>query len=61
MKIYLKKSVWGQLTLIFALACFAFSPTALAVTTTLDGGYPNQNTAEGEDVEVNGRTAAGGV
>ena len=46
MKIYLKKSVWRQLTLIFALACFAFSPTALAVTPAEDGGYRNQNTAE---------------
>ena len=49
MKIYLKKFVWGQLTLIFALGCFAFSPTVLAVTPTGDGGYPHQNTAEDED------------
>jgi len=45
MKIYLKKSAWGQLTLIFTLACFAFSPTALAVTPA-DGDYRNQNTAK---------------
>ena len=31
MKIYLKKFVSGQVTLIFALACFALSPTAQAV------------------------------
>src|SRR6266480_3041060 len=31
MKIYLKKFVSGQVTLISALACFAFSPTAQAV------------------------------
>ena len=32
-----------------ALGCFAFSPIALAVDPRLDGGYPNQNTAEVED------------
>ena len=31
------------------LGCFALSPTALAVTAGLNGGYPNQNTAEGDD------------
>ncbi len=45
MKIYLKKSAWGQLTLIFTLARFAFSPAALAVTPA-DGDYRNQNTAK---------------
>ena len=49
MKIHLKKFVLGQLTLIFALACFALLPAARAVAPALDGGYPNQNTAEGED------------
>src|SRR6266853_294516 len=49
MKIYLKKSARGQLTLIFTLACFAHLPTALAVTPAGDGGYRNQNTAEDED------------
>jgi len=38
----------GELTLIFALACFAFSPTALAVTPAGDGDYPKQNSAEGD-------------
>ena len=32
---------------LFAFACFALSPTALAVVPAPDGGYPNQNTAEG--------------
>src|SRR5439155_638 len=32
-----------------ALACFALSPTARAVSPPPDGGYPNQNTAEGQD------------
>src|SRR5436190_23002913 len=33
----------------FALACFALLPQARAVDPPPDGGYPNQNTAEGED------------
>ena len=35
--------------LLIALASFALSPTALAVTPAPDGGYPNQNTAEGDN------------
>ena len=31
------------------LGCVALSPTSLAVTPAPDGGYPNNNTAEGED------------
>ena len=34
---------------VFAIACFALSPTAQAVTPAPDGGYPNENTAEGDD------------
>jgi hypothetical protein len=34
--------------LALALALFAFSLTARAVTPAPDGGYPNQNTAEGD-------------
>src|SRR5207247_898635 len=41
--------VRGLLLLMLALACFAFSPAARAVDPPPDGGYPNQNTAEGED------------
>jgi hypothetical protein len=33
----------------FVLACFALSPLARAVDPPPDGGYPNRNTAEGED------------
>src|SRR5437667_350367 len=33
----------------FLLACFALSPTARAVTPAPDGGYPNANTAEGDN------------
>src|SRR6266571_17674 len=32
----------------FVLACFALSPAAKAVTPAPDGGYPGNNTAEGE-------------
>ena len=34
---------------LFALACFALSPAARAVAPAPDGGYPDQNTAEGDD------------
>ena len=34
---------------LFALACFALSPASEAVVPPPDGGYPGQNTAEGED------------
>jgi hypothetical protein len=34
---------------LFALACFALSPAAQAVAPAPDGGYPGQNTAEGDD------------
>ena len=41
----------GFLLLALALACFAFSPTphAFGVSPPPDGGYPNNNTAEGFD------------
>src|SRR5260370_24694494 len=34
---------------VFLLACFALSPKAQAVVPAPDGGYPNGNTAEGDD------------
>jgi len=37
------------LVIPFVLACFALSPSALAVTPAPDGGYPGNNTAEGGD------------
>src|SRR5438477_6714266 len=48
-----KSSGWSPLRLgLFliplALAWFALSPTARAVDPPPDGGYPNQNTAEGD-------------
>ena len=41
---------------LFALACFAISPTAQAVTPAPDGGYPGANTAEG-DFSLNNLTS----
>src|SRR6266566_936760 len=50
----------GSLLIPLALACFALSPTVRAVTPAPDGGYPNDNTAEGEnalfDLDVNNST-----
>src|SRR2546423_95499 len=37
------------LLLTFALACFALLPTGRAVTPPPDGGYPGNNTAEGDN------------
>src|SRR5205814_5973123 len=37
----------GCLLVYLAVACFAFSPCARAVTPAPDGGYPGVNTAEG--------------
>ncbi len=39
--------------LLVALACFAFSPSTRAVSPAPDGGYANQNTAEGSDALFN--------
>jgi hypothetical protein len=39
----------GFLLITLFLTSFALSPTARAVTPAPDGGYPNQNTAEGDD------------
>jgi hypothetical protein len=41
------------LLITLALGCFALSPMARAVTPDPDGGYPGQNTAEGEDALLN--------
>src|SRR5712691_5061880 len=35
------------------LVCFALSPQAKAVTPAPDGGYPNRNTAEGDNALLN--------
>src|SRR5213078_3882312 len=47
MKIYLKKFLFGQVILIFALAWFALSPQAGAVCQ--DACLTNNNTVQGDD------------
>src|ERR1700688_212170 len=39
----------GLLFIPLALCCFALSPSARAVSPKPDGGYPGQNTAEGDN------------
>jgi uncharacterized coiled-coil protein SlyX len=39
----------GWLLIALTLTCLAFSPMAKAVDPQPDGGYPNQNTAEGDN------------
>ena len=57
--LHLKKSIGrSPLRLAFlliplALACFALSPVAQAVSPPPDGGYPNGNTAEGNVALLN--------
>jgi hypothetical protein len=51
MKIYLKKFVSGQVTLIFTLVCFAISPQARAVCQK--GCLTNNTTVLGEDALLN--------
>jgi hypothetical protein len=45
------RSPWGRGFLLIALAWFGLSPTAQALLPppAPDGGYPNQNTAEGDN------------
>ncbi len=38
---------------LVALVCIGLSPASRAVTPPPDGGYPNQNTAEGDDALFN--------
>ena len=45
--IYLKKAT-PLILISFLLGCFALSPVAQAVVPAPDGGYPNNNTAEGD-------------
>jgi hypothetical protein len=49
----------GFLLLPLALACFALSPTVRAVTPAPDGGYPNNNTAEGDSALESLTTGSG--
>src|SRR5437870_12278794 len=49
----------GFLLIALALAWFALSPTARAVSPAPDGGYANNNTAEGEDALFSLTSGAG--
>jgi hypothetical protein len=51
MKIHLKKFLLAQVTVIFALTCFALAPHARA--TCQEGCLTNQNTVLGDDALVN--------
>jgi hypothetical protein len=57
----LRPSSWRYRALLIplVLACFALSPTARAVDPPPDGGYPNGNTAEGENALFNLDTRTG--
>src|SRR5438128_4223423 len=45
-----RSCLWRVFLLVsLTLVCFALSPTARAVDPPPDGGYANQNTAEGDD------------
>ena len=45
----LKNATILPLLIALTLGCFGVSPTALALDPPRDGGYPNQNSAEGDD------------
>ena len=44
-----KNATTLSVLIAITLGCFVLSPAAEAVTPAGDGGFPNQNTAEGED------------
>src|SRR6478609_2184605 len=43
----------GSLLIMLALVCFCLLPAGRAVTPAPDGGYPNGNTAEGDNALLN--------
>ena len=47
------------ISLVVALAWFALSPMARAVSPPQDGGYANQNTVEGQDALFSLTTGSG--
>ena len=53
------RNVCALVLIPVVLGCIAFSPQARAVTPPLDGNYPNQNTAEGDDALLSVTTGAG--
>jgi hypothetical protein len=56
------KQTTSVFLIAFGLACFGLSPAARAVTPAPDGGYPNENTAEGTDalLHLNINNSTGG-
>jgi len=60
-----RRSLWRRgfllIPLAYALAFLTLSPTARAVDPPPDGGYPNQNTAEGEDAVLSLNNPANGT
>jgi hypothetical protein len=59
MKIASKRSLSRQVPRVFAVVCFALSPTLQAVVPPPDGGYPNFTTAEGTNALKNLTTGVG--
>jgi hypothetical protein len=55
--LFLRNSLWRGFPFV-ALACFALSPLARALTPPPDGGYPNNNTAEGDNALLKLTTGA---
>jgi hypothetical protein len=55
-----RRGPFVKVSLLFGLACFALIPSVQAVIPAPDGGYANDNTAEGEnaffDLDVNNST-----
>ena len=55
-----KNTTIRPVLIALALGCFALSPRVQAVDPPPDGGYPGQNTAEGEDAPPAHRICAAG-
>jgi hypothetical protein len=49
LSIQMNKAISLFVVFLSALVCFALAPTVQAVSPPPDGGYPGQNTAEGDD------------
>ena len=58
---YWPNKIITTISLIGAFAFVTLSPPARAVIPAPDGGYPNQNTAEGEDAVLSRNTPASGT
>jgi hypothetical protein len=58
---YWRNKIITTISLIGAFAFVTLSPPARAVIPAPDGGYPNQNTAEGEDPVLSLNTPTSGT